>query len=459
MIKWKIIFSFLREKILLLYKKERKDMRKAVILSAFLFALNVSAQTPVLIDTLNETQKKILADEYTKRKEDFLSHLNVQASSKETKRVKSIFGDAYDDIIKSIGKNELFSSSPLNQYLNSILADIKKKNPAIPEINILVSREFEANAYNVGEGTIILNQYLLSDLDNEDELAYAICHEIAHQYRNHVLNSILSFAKKDNSNEMKTKVRELKRQRYNNRTEAENLLKDIAYKNSKENRKKEMEADSLGYVFYSQLGRSKQQPVKTLVHLKDSDYEGDSLTLKDYKKLFSAPELHFNAKWFSMDDYGAYHYKESTKFNTDSLRTHPNMDERIEHLKKAFPQFLNKPKSDEAATVSQEFNKWHNNAMYQNVYNEYAAKHYGNSLYEALKLYNRKPTPFLKKMIGQNFEKLYEAQKKYRLNRYVSQVNVHRYTDSFNLFCTFINNLRLDDFKAFSDYFSKENSR
>ena len=431
-------------------------MKKVIIFSAFFFALNISAQTPVLIDTLNEAQKKILQDEYTKKKENLLSNLPLQTSSKETKRVKTIFGDAYDDLIKSIDKNELFDNSPLNQYLNSILADIKEKNPAIPEINILVSREFEANAYNVGGGTIIFNQYLLSDLDNEDELTYIICHEIAHQYRNHVLNSILNFVKKDNSDELKSKVRELKHQRYNNRTEAENLLKDIAYKNSKENRKKEIEADSLGYIFYSQLGRNKQQPVQTLIKLKNSNYEDDSLTLKDYKKLFSASELHFNAKWFSMDDYGAYHYKESTKFNTDSLRTHPNMDERIEHLKKAFPQFLDKPKPNEAVTVSQEFNKWHNNALYQNVYNEYTAKHYGNSLYEALKLYNRKPTPFLKKMIGQNFEKLYDAQKKYRLNRYVSQVNVHRYTDSFNLFCTFINNLRLDDFKAFADYFSKE---
>ena len=431
-------------------------MRIFAIFSLLLVVLRIPAQTPILIDTLNQAQIKLLQDDYTKRKTDFLSNLNIQASKEEIKRIKTIFSDEYEDIIKSIEKNRLFNDSPVNQYFNAILADIREKNPSIPEINLLVSRKFNANAFNIGEGTIVLNNYLLSILNNEDELAFIICHEIAHQAKNDVLNSILDFVKKDNSDEMKSKVRDLKRQKFNNKTEAENLLKEIAYKYSKENRKKEIAADSLGYVFYFRLERNNRQPVKALEILKYSDIEGDSLTVEDYAKLFSDTKLRFDEKWFDMDDYSMYHYKESTKFNTDSLRTHPNIDERIGFLEKSFPQLLSDEETETPVTVSPEFDKWRENAVFQNIYNEYAAEHYGNSLYEALKLYNRTPTDFLRNMIGQNFQKLYEAQKAYRLNRYVSQVDINKYTQSYNLFCTFVNNLKLDDFKNFADYFSKQ---
>ncbi|MDR1876801.1 MAG: M48 family metalloprotease [Flavobacteriaceae bacterium] len=420
-----------------------------------LFSAYISAQTPILLDTLNLSQRKALHDKYTKKTEVFLSGLGAQCSKQELKKVKSILTEEYDDIKKEINKNSLIVDSPLNQYLDALLANIREKNPNSPEIYLMISREFETNALNIGEGTIIINNYLLSNLDNEDQLVFVICHEIAHQSLNHVFSSVLNFVKKENSNEMKGKVKELKRKKYNNKVEAENLLKDIVYKNSKEQRKKESEADSLGYVYYSRLGRNKQQPVKTLENLKNSDYEGDSLKVADYKRMFSTSGLNFKEEWFKMDDYSIYHYKKSTRFNTDSLKTHPNIEDRIATLKKSFPESLDK-KDPTPVTASATFDQWHNNAMHQNVYNEYISEHYGNSLYEALKLYNRKPTPFLKKMIGQNFQKLYEAQKAYRLNRYVSQVDVNDHTNSFNLFCTFINNLKLDDFKAFADTFSKE---
>ncbi|MDR2511111.1 MAG: M48 family metalloprotease [Bacteroidales bacterium] len=422
-----------------------------VCLNYCLFCQNIG-----LLDTLSTDDKEIFFTEMQNRKDAFLKNLSINGTKSEQKEVKSRFDKAFsENLMKDVKKDRLLLKSLLNTYLNGLLSEIKKANPEISEdILLLVDRSYIANAYNFGDGTIVIYNYLLNCLQNEDQLVFVICHEIAHRQLEHSVNTVLARVRSDNSSDIKDKTKQLQKQRYGNRTEAEMVLKDILYKNSAAKREQETQADSLGMLFFSTLGRPNFQVIKALRNLRDSDYERDSLTIKDYRKMFSDKSLNFNEKWFDMGDYAAYFYQRTTKFNTDSLRTHPNMDERTEKLKTTFPQLFTDSSTN--FTKSEEYDKWQSLAMLQNVYNQYLIEQYGNSLYEALKLYNRRPSDFLKEMIGKNFTKLYEAQQKYRLNRYVSQVNVNEYTSSYNRFCTFIINLNLDELKTFSDHFSKK---
>jgi predicted Zn-dependent protease len=405
------------------------------------------------LDTLHLQDKKKLKDKYNKRKNLFLSQLNHIHAKKETKEIKAIFEENYKDINNKIDRNELIFDSPLNNYLNDLGASIQKENPEIPkDISILISREYSINAFNRGEGTIIVNNYLLNALDHEDQLVYILCHEMAHQTLNHVLESVTKYVQSNNSLELKTQTKQLKKQKYNQKTKAENLLMEIAYKNSAINREKEIQADSLGYVFYSRLNRAPYQVIKTLEMLRDSDKEGDSLAIKDYEKLFTSFKLQTKEQWFKIDSFDQYNYQKNTKFNTDSLRTHPNCDIRIEKLANHSPEI--KKTIQQLTPSSETFLKWQKSAVYQNIQNEYFAKNYGNSLYEALKLYNRKPDVLLKKWIGLNFTKLYEAKKAYELNKYISQVNIVKYTHSYNLFSTFIFNLTLSDLETICKSFN-----
>ncbi|MCL1867513.1 MAG: M48 family metalloprotease [Paludibacter sp.] len=431
-------------------------MRNFALVFALFVNLLLAAQTPVVIDTLNAEQKTALKEEYKLHKESFLKNLQIDGSKKELKQIKEIFNNHFDDFEKIIDKNCIVSQSPFNQYLIKLFEEIRAQNSEIPsDVKLLVSRAFAENAAVSGDGLFQFNQSLLKCIDNEDQLVYIICHEMAHRVLNHSITGMLAYLRKDSSKELKNNVKEIKRQQYGKQTDAENLLKELAYASSRTNRYNEMQADSLGYIFYVKLSKNRQQPVAVMEKMRDSDNERDSLTINDYQKLFADASLNFNEKWFDMGDYGKYHYRESTKFNTDSLRTHPNMNQRIEMLEKEFPQYLDS--ADNApVTVSAEFTKWKENVDYQAVYNLFAGEKYGSSLYEALKLYNRQPLPFLKEYISKSFEKLAEAKQKYRLNRYVSQVNVHEYTDSYNLFCTFINNLTVNELKTFAEYFTKK---
>ena len=420
-----------------------------LLITIFLF-IPVLAQQPVLLDTLELKQKAILKNTYNARKMDFFTQLDRTQNKDDVKEIKAIFEESYKEINKKIDENEILYNSPLNTYLNELANSIQKVNSEIPKnLSVLVSREYSVNAHNRGEGTIVVNNYLLNSLDHEDQLVYVLCHEMAHQTLNHVLESVKRYVRSNNSNELKSKTKQLKKQKYNKKTSAENLLKEIAYKNSAETRKKEIQADSLGYVFYSRLNRNPQQVARVLEKLRDSDKESDSLTINDYTKILNSFKITAKDKWFKMDNFDEYHYKKSTKFNTDSLRTHPNCDVRIEKLTLIAPEVKIEAQSLTFQNNEfEEFTTWQQSSLYQNIQNEYFLKNYGNSLYEALKLYNRKPDELLKQWIGLNFKKLYEAKEAYRLNRYVSQVNVAKYTPSYNLFSTFIFNLDLSDLET-----------
>lgn len=423
-------------------------MKIIYLLTTLIFSSLVFAQQPpVLLDTLKSKQKMILKNRYNQRKTEFFAQLDRGQNGEDIKEIKNIFEESYKDVFEKIEKNELLYDSPLNLYLDKLTASIQKENPEIPRnLSILVSRKNEANAYNRGEGTIVINNSLLNAVDNEDQLVYVLCHEMAHQTLNHVLESVKKYVKTNNSTELKSKTKQVKKQRYSRKTSAENLLKELAYKNSAVNRAKEIQADSLGYVFYSRLNRNPKQVVRILENLRDSDKESDSLIVDDYKRIFDSFKLSTKERWFKMESFDEYHYQKNTKFNTDSLRTHPNCDVRIEKLTRIAPELETEAISVEFKNLdSESFLKWKQSAVYQNIQNEYFLKNYGNSLYEALKLYNRKPDDQLKKWISLNFKKLYEAKKAYRLNKYVSQVSVVEYTDSYNLFSTFIFNLGLED--------------
>nr|WP_255555281.1 M48 family metalloprotease [Flavobacterium sp. NKUCC04_CG] len=410
----------------------------------------VCAQQPTLIDTLSPVQKSILKADYNKRKTVFFAQLNESLNKKQSKEIKSVFEESYKEIQQKIDQNKILYGTPFNDYLNTLAKTIQQENPEIPKnLSLLVSIESQTNAHNRGEGTIVIYNYLLNALDNEDQLVYILCHEMAHQTLDHVLKSVTKYVQSNNSEELIAKTKKLKKQKYSRKTSAENLLKEIIYNNSAESRKRETQADSLGYIFYSRLNRNPHQVTRSLEKLRDSDIESDSLTPQDYTKILESFQVQIKDKWFKMERFDQYHYQKNTRFNTDSLRSHPNIDVRIEQLISLAPEIKG---YEQVATLktssSEEFILWQQSAIYQNIQNEYILKNYGNSLYEALKLYNRKPNDQVKNWIGLNLQKIYEAKQTYKLNKFVSQVNVAKYTHSYNLFSSFIFNLSLSDLES-----------
>ena len=240
-----------------------------------------------------------------------------------------------------------------------------------------------------GFKTTSINFGLLDYLENEDQLASIICHELGHQILNHSENRILKSVKREFSEEFKEKTHALKEQKYNQNKVAFKMLKEILLKDSEENRKAEMSADSLGYTLYQNTKYAPAEFCKALRILKELDDEAeknkDEMLLKkeDYEKIFSLPNLSFKESWLKLEDFSEYNYDlYKEKINKDSLKSHPDLELRINKINALFPK--SKIISEIEKFPSSEFEKYSKIANMEAIPNLYYTDEIGYSLYLSL---------------------------------------------------------------------------
>jgi hypothetical protein len=86
----------------------------------------------------------------------------------------------------------------------------------------------------------------------------------------------------------------------------------------------------------------------------------------------------------------------------------------------------------------------------------YYVNEYGLSIYLILKRLETTPDDsYYKKWLGINFEALYDAKKKYQLNRYVDRVVPKEQSKSYKQFLNFIWNLNLNEIKTIANYYNE----
>ncbi len=414
---------------------------------------NIILAALLSISAISIGQKKFLID--TTGISSCSSHLNLEYAEKfksfnknliyETTAQKGILKDVYteiqDDFIAKIKKNNFFCSDKTLRYLDRLMTEVLTKNKIDHRTyKILLSRDPQANAYNTGDGTIVINYGLFLLLENEDELVFVISHEIAHQHLNHVGSDIAAFAKLSTSQEMIRKTREIRNQKYGKATKANDLLKNLRYQNYNQRRKKEFEADSVGLALYTKTGRSSKAAVSTLEKLADSDLETVELAVADYKALFEKDGFIIKKKYFDREESLFTTYEADKRIVEDSLKSHPDCENRIIAINKSAPQVK------ESATVSEAFNEIKAESDLQNLVNLFVQEEYGQSLYGSLKLlHGGRNDDDLRKIIHMNLTRIRRAKETFTINRFVDKVDNLTNTESENLFITFINNIRTAD--------------
>ncbi len=111
---------------------------------------------------------------------------------KKQKLLYEAYSERFETTNEKIAKGHILTSPKIDQYLESILGDIFRANSGLPqnELRVLLARYPWPNASQLGEGTILLNIGLVTHLENESQLAFVLCHEIAHYVLDHVDNSV-----------------------------------------------------------------------------------------------------------------------------------------------------------------------------------------------------------------------------------------------------------------------------
>ena len=209
-----------------------------------------------------------------------------------------------------------------------------------------------------------------------------------------------------------------------------------------ESRKKEIAADSLGYLYFSKAYADfNLQAVEVLKILKNIDVATDSLDKSDFTKIFNNQNFKFNEEWLKSDLVNNYNYqKEKKKYDIDSLRTHPDCDVRISVLTKTFNIKSISKKIDSASYESskKEIDK-------EYIFGLFVLEEYGKSLYNCMLKYKENlADTYYRNMIYENLLKLRESRMNYTLNKYLETENPN-FSEGYNQLLNFIRNLRRNE--------------
>ncbi|PWN65483.1 peptidase M48 [Chryseobacterium viscerum] len=430
--------------------------RKLIVLGCFLFSIMGMSQIYKPIDTADYIQRKAFLNNFEANNEATVKKLRSQYSGKTGSQLSKIYKEFGTDFEKQVKNKDFIFKSEFETSIHSMIQRLKKNNPKIPQdLKILIAKDNTPNAYCLADGTFVINMGLYSWLNNEEQIAAVISHELGHKMEEHSLKTFLKIIEQDKLD--KVLVENIKStttsQSQSQNQKAFDILKNTVYKKSVERRQSEMQADSLGYVIFKNSDFKKAEFVNALQRLQDFDtISPRELKVDTYKKLFNLPKQAFNEKWMKKEDFSLYNYNfYKEKLNKDSLASHPEVSRRIEMLKKTFAELKTPIAPDKPSDLFVSLKKA---ARMEILPNYFHSEDYGLGIYTAMQfLQDEEEEKYYKSWLGRCFSKIYEARKNYNLNRYLDRIESKNQSESYQQFLNFMWNLSLDEIKNIADFY------
>lgn len=437
-------------------------MKKNFLLIVGCFCLGfmmVNAQIYSPIDTADGDFRSALKSKYESVFLNYNTQLKSEYQGKKKNELLGAFKSFQEEFLEEIEEGNFVQDKRFQDLLDEILLELQSKNPEIPkDQRILISKYANVNAYAMPDGTLVMNMGSFKFLENEDQIASIIAHEIAHNVLGHVLKTQIKQIDDDISGKYQTKVKAIKQKKYGQNTQAFQLMQNLLYEESAIRRVQEKEADSLGFKYFSKSRYKDDEFVNAFKLLQRYDtIKPAGLPVEIYSKYFDLPSQPFHEKWLEMEDFSRYDYtKFKEKIDKDSIASHPEALERISSLQKNFPKLET---IELPVEPSDRFKELQKIAEWEEVPNLFFLKQYGMAIFVSLlRLEEKADAGFYKYWLGKSFGKVYEARKQYRLNRYLDTVNPKEQSESYQQFLSFMWNLSLDELKNIADFYSEKES-
>lgn len=374
---------------------------------------------------------------------------------KKQKQVKEMLLERKTSFLKEVKDSTFIFDNTIQQSIKRILSKIYISNTQInhDDFYFVINKSMIPNAACYGNGIFSINVGLFTLVENDDELAFIICHELAHHILKHNDKSINEYIDTYNSKDTKHQINKAVNQTYGRRAAVSALLKDLEYNFMKQNRSSEIQADSLGFVLFNKTNYNKQAAVTVLKKL-DLSNSIFFNTSPDLKQNFDFKEYPFKEAWMNADEK-LFNIKESAddlKFNKDSLRTHPDIPLRIEKLTANFKFSSTNP-------TTSEFSKLQKKAFESSVKIYFDNLRLDFALYQLLSLHQKNEIPEAEfcNSVAYLFKKVYLLKEKHTFGKYVEGVNPFSEEKNINEIRLFLNNLELKNIRKIGYYFCIEN--
>ncbi len=245
-----------------------------------------------------------------KNKQDF-ENINKRKRRRSKKVEKQFYVESNYATKQIITSGNVLFNDTLTRYINSVYQNIKKANSILQrkdnKVRFYTSKSTIINAYATHSGIIFINMALLAKVNTEDELAYILCHEIAHYLKKHNINQYKFNNKIDR-----------KKGRYTEVNWEKKMFSKANY-----SQKQETEADIFGLELFLNSDYNPKSAIDALNSLK-------SYNLPFSHKHEFAKKLLEN-KYISLSEIKVTPIDsiEVQNYDEDNYSTHPDIEERI----------------------------------------------------------------------------------------------------------------------------------
>ena len=360
---------------------------------------------------------------------------------RDIKSFREYFSEQIDD-------GDIIRDNSLYPAVRTILDEILDKNPTLHRPDLYISRTGVANAYCMIDGSVVVTMGLIRFLKNEDQIASILCHELSHKILEHSQKTIKKSLKEKNDKNNKEVVKKLKKKKYNKSETALKLLKDRLYQNAERSRIHELEADSLGFVLFSNTDYSQGEFINALLlRAKYDTLQPIVLDKSIYYQIFDKETIDFDSSWLEMEDFSIYNYhEEKEKIDEDSIRTHPSDSLRAATITQKFGTEATESTIDSAYTQLRRIARSHQ------VPSLIRQEQYDYAIYLCLyRIERNEDVEFHQSQLAFLFKELYKARKDYKFNRYIQNINPKEQDEDYQQLLSFLWNLSLDDLKSISE--------
>jgi hypothetical protein len=424
----------------------------ALLFTFFICSLCQGQLVPVYSFQHDDT---LLKRKYYQEALDKKKQLIAGLQKDNIKDYKQAYEDMFEVVEDLLISPRSVTEKTADNYIKSIVAKIINVNPELKglDVRVLFSRDMPPNAYSIGDGTIAFNAGLFVFLDNEAEMAFVICHELAHYYLNHSRKRLDKYVEIANSDSLKREFKRLSKQEYKVAEQFEKLLKTFVFDIRRHSRDNEEEADRVGMRFLKKTGYSGNGFV-TSMRLLDKIDDTALFTSLNLQTILSFPAYPFKERWIKKESviFGALNPDEATgltKKERDSLKTHPDCSKRITLL------------SDSAAAISgkyfqvdeQLFKQLKQEFIPEIVEEVFKSGNISFNLYLSLQmLQDGKHTPLAIYSIARDFNLIYKHQKAHEMGLIIDSEN-KMYDEGYNLLIRMLYRMRLNEIAELNDNF------
>lgn len=352
------------------------------------------------------------------------------------REIRQINFDRRMTFMEKVLDGAFIKDDSLERYVENVLNKIVNSNSlqSFPR-RVLILSSPHVNAVCYGQGIYAVTVSLLSRIENENQLAFILAHELAHDELGHIRTRIVQEADLDLGE--KARAQTLKVISGKIVKEEIEEFRKLIYDYSRHSRKNEMRADSMALVLLRHAKYDEQEAFSALTVLQNPQSPKHKIGAELFLP-FHTSEYPFQDYWLN-DRLSVYSkkYMGTFLYSADSIESHPSIDQRKNilrlYLRHPDKQLINQP----AAFV----NAVTEIAWFETVESAYKNKEYDLALYHALQLYDRYPgNAYLVSRIGKILTDLYEAKNSKTVDRYVAKYTPS-YSDEVKLINSFLYNI------------------